>query len=315
MQNVHTKLFFGLSILSILVVGLLTGCGDKKKSSKAGCAKLAEQIAACGRNIGLQGDEDEKAEDCKKKLKTGDKEVAEAVKCAQHNKCTPYQECMKKIHDKRDAKRDADRLQKSFDEAKAQLKAGKHYSVKYFCKNTEKMTPEMKTWCGNIGKVITETMTADLLKARDAMKVTYKETSACDTMLGYAIKVGKTQGDAAGKLCQELKAAKDFLYLKTQVDKQMKSDRPYFTYACAMDKIKETTEVATPFALKLRKQMVQLCFYTLGKKIFAEKVPKMKYYCSVKKLYEGFKELKTTDPEIVKLMEQAAAKCEPKPKK
>jgi len=312
MRNVPLRLALTLSILAL---GLSAGCGDKKKSGKASCKKLAEQISACGRNIGLQGDEDEKAEDCEKKLKKGDKNVEAAVKCSKHNQCTQFQECMKKIHDKLDAERDVKRLQRSFDEAKAKLKAGKHHSAEYFCKNTEKLTPEMTKWCGNLGKVLTETMTASLVKARDSMKVTYKETSACDTMLGYAIKVGKKAGDAAGKLCQELKAAKDFLYLKKQVDKQMKAARPYFTWSCYLAKIKEKTEVGTPFALKIRKQMIQLCFYQLGKKIFAEKVPKMRYYCSVKKLYLGYKELKPTDPEIVKLMEKAAEKCEPKPKK
>lgn len=312
MQNVQLRLVI---VLSILAMGLSVGCGDKKKKSKAGCAKLAEQISACGRNIGLKGDEDDKAEDCEKKLKKGDKIVEAAVKCSKHNQCTQFQECMKKIRDKLEAERAVKRLQKRFDEAKAKLKAGKHRSAKYFCKNTENMTPDMTKWCGNLGKVLTETITANLLKARDAMKVTYKETSACDTMLGYALKVSKKAGDDAGKLCQELKAVKDFIYLKKQVDKQMKAARPYFTWSCYLAKIKEKTEVGTPFALKLRKQMIQLCFYKLGKKIFAEKVPKMKYWCSVKKLYKGYKELKTTDPEIVKLMEQAAEKCEPKPKK
>lgn len=312
MQNVQMRLVI---VLGILALGLVAGCGDKKKKNKAGCAKLAEQISACGSNIGLEGDQDEKTEDCEKKLKKGDKEVAVAVDCSKHNKCTQFEECMKKIRDKREAKREGERLQKSFDEAKAKLKAGKHYSAKYFCKNTEKMTPEMKKWCGDLPKVITETMTADLLKARDSMKVTYKETSACDTMLGYAIKLGKKPGDAAGKLCQELKAVKEYAYIKKQVDSQLKKEKPYFTYSCALDKIKEKTDVGTPFAVKLRKQMVQMCFYTLGKKIFAQKVPKMKYWCSVKNLYKGYKELKPTDPEIVKLMEQAAEKCEPKPKK
>jgi hypothetical protein len=309
MQNVQLRLVIALGILA---VGLGAGCGDKKK---AGCAKLAEQISACGRNIGLKGDEDEKAEDCEKKLKKGDKEVEAAVKCAKHNQCTQFQECMKKIHDKRDAERAAKQLQTRFDKAKAKLKEGEHYSAKYFCKNTEKLTPEMKKWCDNLGKVLTETMTAMLLKARDSMKVTYKETSACDTMLGYALKVSKKAGDDAGKLCQELNAVKDFVYLKKQVDKQLQKERPYFTWSCYLSKIKEKTEVGTPFALKLRKQMIQLCFYKLGKKIFAEKVPKIKHYCSVKNLYKGYKELKPTDPEIVKLMEQAAEKCEPKPKK
>jgi hypothetical protein len=311
MQHVQLRLI--IATMGILTLGLGAGCGDKKKKTKSGCAKLAEQIVACGRNIGLRGDEDEKAEDCGKKLGKGDKDVAEAVACAKHNQCTQFQECMKKIHDRRDAAREAKRLQRSFDEAKAKLKEGNHYSAKYFCKSTEKLTPEMKKWCDNLGKVITETMTARLLKARDAMKVTYKETGDCDTMLGYALKVSKQAGDAAGKLCQELTAVKDFLFLKTQVDKQLKAARPYFTWSCYLAKIKEKTEVGTPFALKLRKQMIDLCYYQLGKKIFTEKVPKMRYWCSVKQIYLGFKELKPTDPELVKLMEQAAAKCEPKP--
>jgi ribosomal protein L17 len=311
MRNVQRTLVIALSILA---VGLVVGCGDSKKKSKAGCAKLAEQIGACGRNIGLKGDEDEKAEDCEKKLKAGDKIVETAVKCAKHNQCTQFQECMQKIRDKREVERSAKRLVKKFAEAKDKLKAGKHYSAKSFCDNTEKLTPEMTKWCGNLGKAITETMTAKLIRARDSMKVTYKETSACDTMLGYAIKVGKKAGDDAGKLCQELKAVKDFAYLKEQVAKQMKKERPYFTYSCALSKLKEKTEVATPFALKIRKQMIQLCFYTLGKKVFVAKVPKMRRWCSVKRLYKGYKELKPTDPEIVKLMEEAAKSCEPKPK-
>lgn len=300
--------------LSILAVGLSTGCGKKSKGKK-GCAKLAEQIHACGRNIGLKGDEEEMTEDCKTKVKKGDEIVKDALKCAKHNQCTDFEKCMKKIRDKLDTKREAERLQKRFEEAKAKLKNGKHYSAKYFCERTEKLPPDMKKWCDNLGKVLTETMTAKLLKARDSLKVTYKETSACDTMLGFAIKVSKKAGDDAGKLCQELKAVKDFVYLKKQVDKQLKKERPYFTFSCYLKKIKEKTEVKTPFAQKLRKQMIDLCFNTLGKKILTMRVPKMKYYCSVKNIYKGFKELKPTDPEIVKLMEQAAEKCEPKPKK
>ncbi len=314
MQNAQRKLVLALSILTMVTVGLNTGCGDKKKK-KAGCAKLAEQVSACGRNIGLKGDEDEKAADCEKKLKKGDENVKAALKCAKHNQCTQFTECMKEIHKKLDAERAKKRLLKRFEDIKGKLKEGKTYSVTSFCDNTEKLTPDMKKWCSNLPKVFTETMTAKLIKARDSMKVTYKDTSACDKMLGYAIKVSKKAGDDAGKLCQELKAAKDFKYLKEQVAKQMAKEKPYFTWACYLKKIKEKTEVNTPFAQKLRKQMIQLCFYKLGKKILTMKVPKMKYWCSVKTLYKGFKELKPTDPEIVKLMEQAAEKCEPKPKK
>ena len=67
--------------------------------------------------------------------------------------------------------------------------------------------------------------------------------------------------------------------------KQLAKEKPYFYWDCYLKKIKEKTEVNTPFAQKLRKQMIQLCYYQLGKKVLAARVPKMKYFCSVKKLY------------------------------
>jgi hypothetical protein len=175
------------------------------------------------------------------------------------------------------------------------------------------MTPEMTKWCKGLPKLLYKTMTAALIKARDAGKVTYKETSKCDTMLGYAIKAGKKEGDAAGMLCRELNAVKDYDYLKKSVEKQMAKARPYLPYNCKLATIKEKTEVKTKFAASLRKKMIDLCFYKLAKKIFKEKVPKMKRWCgyTVKKIYKAYKELKTTDAEIVKLMETAQPICDP----
>ncbi len=311
-MRTRSRLYPVMALGVVATVVMSAGCG--KKSGKSACAKLAEQISACGRNVGLEGDEDEKEADCKKKLKAGDKDVKEAIPCARHEKCSAFRKCMQAISERRRAARRKARLEKRFAKIKAELKAGKHYSATSFCKDDEKHTPQMKKWCGGLNKRLTDSITAKLLKARDAMKVGYKETSACDTMLGYAIKVSKKAGDDAGKLCQELKAVKDYLYLKKQVEEQLKKATPYFSWSCHLDKIKEKTEVNTPFARKLRKMMVQLCYYKLGKKVFAEKVPKMKWYCSVKKLYQGYKELKVTDAEILKLMDQASKKCEPKKK-
>ncbi|MFH2009846.1 MAG: hypothetical protein ABI333_24845 [bacterium] len=291
----------------------MASCGSSSKAKKKGCAKLVDQLGDCSAAFHLPGEgADERVATCKKRMSAKDPAVTAALKCAKHDQCGAFETCMKSARKEEEKQRTAKRLEKSFAEARQKLKEGKYHSPDWFCTHTEGLTPEMTGWCKALPTAIHTKMTAELVRARDSGKVTWKETSACDKMLGYAIKIGKKQGNAAGRLCQELTAAKELQSVKKSVEQQLAKEKPYHPYNCRLSTIKEKTQIGTPFAKTVRAQMIELCYAKLGKKLLAQKVPKQKHFCWIKQLYNDFKELSLPDPEIRKLMEQAAGKCEPK---
>ena len=132
----------------------------------------------------------------------------------------------------------------------------------------------------------------------------------CWQLKDMAKAMGADKVKATETLCKEIELVRTMQNVRKDVAKQLASERPYEPYHCDPKQVEKMGELGSPFALKAKAELVELCFKKLGKVILEKAVPTMRGYCMVKRSYEGIKKYGVKDPELDKLMEQAAKACD-----
>lgn len=299
--------YLGLALAAVAGFALIA-CGsksdDKKKEAlKPGCKLLYKKYDEC-KTMPLT--ESSFVKMCEK-LKDKPRTKLE-IDCATKDGCEGFKTCLKEAR----KKGRIERMKKRWEKAMAKAKEGKWSSAMVFCDVWKKdFDDAMKKNCEGLAGKATAALMKDISAKRDKGTVNYKEIKCWD-LKRVAKKAGAAQLKAAEALCKEVQIARDLKRARKEVDKQMKKERPYLPYQCGFKRLQEMEKLGTAYAKKVKGELIELCYKKLGKLIFEKKMPKMKYFCTVRGLYTGIQTLQIKDPELDKWMAKAKAKCEKK---
>jgi hypothetical protein len=286
--------------LFALTLTLGTGCGDKPS-----CKLLYKRYKKCDK---MPLTEDAFLALCKK-MKKKERTKAE-IECSKKSDCDEFKKCIKGARKKARAAR----MKKRWAKAMEKAKKGNYSRAMTFCQIwKDDLDGDMKKKCKELPAKAVDALMKEIKAKRDKGEVSYKQVKCWD-LKRYAKKAGPEKKKAAETLCKEIKVARNFKKAKKEVAKQMKKSRPYLPYYCSVKRVEKVKKLGSPYAKKIYKQMIDLCYKKLGKVILQKKVPKQKYICSVRSTYKAIKKYNVKGPEIDKLMEKAAEKCEKKKK-
>lgn len=283
----------------------VAGCSEKPS-----CKLLYKRYKSCESSKKKLGDLSESTfvELCEK-LKSKEKSsIDDEIACSKHKDCDKFKSCVK---DKRKARR-AERMKERWKEAMDKAKKGDYGSALSFCRyRKDDLTDELKKECAGLAGKAFGDMMKDITAKRDAGKVDYK-TINCWKLKDAAKAVGPDKVKDAETLCKEVDLVRTMERARKDVQKQLGTDLAYSPYYCEIKQVEKMGELGSPFAKKLKAELIELCFKKLGKAILDKQVPKMKTYCpsAVKRTYQGIKKYSVKDPDIDKHMEAAAKVCE-----
>ncbi len=282
---------FGLSTM-------IAGC-----SSKPSCKLLYKRYKDCKKMPLTEDAFVAMCEKLKDKART-----KEEIKCSAKSDCDDFKKCLKAAEKKGRAERMKKRWTKAMDKAAK----GKYSSAMTFCEVwKEDLSDELKAKCKGLPAKATAALMKDITAKRDAGKVSYKEVKCWD-LKRYAKKAGPAVLKKAEVLCKEIALARDVKSVKEAVAKNLKKASPYLPYQCSEKQLTKYRKLGTPYAKKVVGLIINECYKKLGLYILQKKVPKMKYSCWSKDVYNGIKKYKITSPKIDELMKKAAEKCEKK---
>jgi hypothetical protein len=277
-----------------LIVG--AGCSDKPS-----CKLLYKRYKKCDK---MPLTEEAFLKLCKKRK---DKERTKAqIECSKESDCDAFKKC---IEGARKKARMA-RMKKRWDEAMEKAKKGNYSRAMTFCQIWKKdLAGDMKKKCEELPAKAVDALMKEIKAKRDKGEVSYKKVKCWD-LKRYAKKAGPQKQKAAKTLCEEIKIARSYKKAQKEVAKQMKKKRPYLPYYCGVKRVEKVKKLGSPYSKKIYQKMIDLCYKKLGKAILEKKVPKQKHICRVRSTYKAIKKYNVKGPEIDKLMEKAAEKCE-----
>ncbi len=93
------------------------------------------------------------------------------------------------------------------------------------------------------------------------------------------------------------------------MNRNLKKTSPYLPYQCGEHQLDKHRKLGSPYATKVIKQIIELCYRKLGRDILQKKLPKQKRICLVKDAYKGIRKYKIRGPIIDRLMRKAARRC------
>jgi len=282
---------FGLSTM-------IAGC-----SSKPSCKLLYKQYKKCKK---MPLTEEAFVSMCDK---LSDKaQTKEEIKCSAKSGCDAFKKCIKESEKKSRAERMSKRWKKAMDKAAK----GEYSSAMTFCQVwKDDLSDDFKAKCAKLPAKAAGALLKEIAANRDAGKVSHKEVKCWD-LKRYAKKAGPELQKKAELLCKEIALARDVNTVKESVAKNLKKASPYLPYQCNESQLDKYRKLGTPYAQKAVGVIVDECYKKLGLYMLEKKVPKMKYGCYIKDLYNGIKKYKITDPKIDELMKKAAELCEKK---
>lgn len=289
--------------VTVFALTLFAGCSDKPS-----CKLLYKRYKDCEKEKSKKADVSESTfvELCEKMKDKEGGFIQDEIDCSKNKDCDKFKSCVK---DKRKARR-GERLKKRWAEAMEKAKKGDYDRALAFCRyQKDDLTDDLKKECEGLPKKAFDALLKDYTAKRDQGKTDYKEVN-CYSLKRLGKEAGGDKEKVADTLCKEIDLVRNVTRTKKDIEKQLTASSPYPPYNCWEKQLEKVDEIGTPFAKKLKAELIELCFKKLGKVILQKKVPTMSSYCSVEKTYKGIKKYGIKDPDIDKLMEDAKKACE-----
>lgn len=283
-------------VFAVSTLMLASGC-----SNKPSCKLLYKRYKKCDK---MPLTEDHFISYCKKAKKQS--RMQETIQCSKESDCSKFKACLKRARKKA---RQA-RMKKRWSEAMERANKGNYSRAMTFCRIWRKsLEGDMKKTCDALPAKATDALMKEITAKRDKGDVSYKSVR-CWSLRQYAKDVSPAKAKEADLLCKEVQIARDLKKAKEEVKKQLTKARPYLPYYCSIKMVDKVAKLGSPYAKKTHQLLVDLCYKQLGKVILQKKVPKQTVICLVATTYQAVKKFGVKDPEIDKLMEQAAPKCD-----